>query len=119
VTGHVRPTCARSMPLCSATNADGLCTKVRGEPAQKRAVQVCETENASAAHASAAFEEVHSATALIAVGGEVGVPEDAEFSHALTKSACITMGQSQIAREARCSTDPRTRWCRKRVKSDG
>jgi len=40
-----------------------------------------EAEDAAAAYARATFQQVDAATALIAVGGQLRIPEDPEFGH--------------------------------------
>ena len=39
---------------------------------------MCEAKNAAAPHAGPSLEQIHAAAALVAIGGEVGVAEDAE-----------------------------------------
>ena len=65
----------------SASYAERLRAEVGRESPDEGAVEMPEAQDAAAAHAGTAFEQVHAATALVAVGGQVRVPEDSEFRH--------------------------------------
>jgi hypothetical protein len=67
----------------SASHAERLRAEVGRESPDEGAVEMPEAQDAAAAYAGTAFEQVHSAAALIAVGGQVRVPEDPEFRHGM------------------------------------
>jgi hypothetical protein len=67
--------------ICSAAYTERLSTEVGREAPDEGAVEMCEAEDAAAAYARAAFEQIDAATALIAVGGELRIPKDPEFRH--------------------------------------
>ena len=51
------------------------------EAPNKGPVEMGEAENATAAYARAALEQVDAATTLIAVGGQLRIPEDSKLGH--------------------------------------
>ena len=65
--------------LGSASHAERLRAEVGGESPDEGAVEMREAQDAAAAYARAALEQVHAAAALVAVGGQLRVPEDSEF----------------------------------------
>ena len=65
----------------STANTEHLSAKVGREPPDERAVQMPEAEDAATTHAGAALQQVHAATALIAVGGHLRIAEDPELCH--------------------------------------
>jgi len=65
----------------SAPYAERLRAEVRRESPDEGTVEMPEAQDAAAAYAGTAFEHVHAAAALIAVGGQLRVPEDSEFRH--------------------------------------
>jgi hypothetical protein len=71
----------RSSIAGAALDAERLGTEIGRKTPEERAVQVREAENAAASDARAPFEQIHSAAALIAVRGQIGIAEDAEFCH--------------------------------------
>ena len=74
----------------SAAYAERLGAEVGRESPYERAVEMPEAQDTPAAYASPALEQVHAAAALIAVGGQLRVPEDSEFRHGMrlaTRSA--------------------------------
>ena len=73
----------------SAPYAERLRAEVGRESPDEGAVEMPEAQDAAAAHAGTAFEQVHAATALVAVGGQVRVPEDSEFCHGDEKDDSI------------------------------
>jgi hypothetical protein len=66
---------------------------------------VGEAENAVAPKAGPSLEQIHAAAALVAIGGEVGVAEDAEFRH-LRCAAEMGGDGSRVARGDRREREP-------------
>lgn len=72
---------ARRSILGTAADAQRLRAEIGREPPDERAVEMGEAKDTAAAYARAALEQVDSAATLIAVGGQLRVPEDPEFGH--------------------------------------
>jgi hypothetical protein len=75
--------------LGSASHTERLRAEVGRESPDKGAVEMREAQDAAAAYARAALEQVHAAAALVAVGGQLRVPEDSEFRHGDERVASI------------------------------
>ncbi|MEO6527159.1 MAG: hypothetical protein ABIP93_11080 [Gemmatimonadaceae bacterium] len=84
----------RSSPAGATLHADRCRAEIGGEPPEERAVQMREAENPTAAHAGPALEQIHATAALIAIRGEIGVPEHAEFGHRLSRQCVAALGNA-------------------------
>jgi len=65
----------------ATTDTEHCCAEVSGQATEERTVEVGEAEDAATTHARASFEQVDAAPALIAIGRELRIAEDAKFRH--------------------------------------
>jgi len=61
-------------------NTQHLCAEVCREAAHERTMEMREAEDAPTANAGTSLEKIHTTTALIAIGRQVRITEEAEDS---------------------------------------
>ena len=94
----------------SAPYAEHLRAEVGRESPDEGAVEMPEAQDAAAAYTGAAFEQVHAAATLVAVGGQLRVPEHSEFRHGDERDDSIC----RRACEAVCGVWPQASYPRAR-----
>src|SRR5919112_713095 len=81
----------------SAPYAERRRAEIGRESPDEGAVQMPEAQDAAAAYAGTALEHVHAAAALVAVGGQLRVPEDPEFRHGNERGNSICRRLCEVA----------------------
>ena len=99
---------AGSFPTGATANAQRLRAEVGREASDERAVEVREAKDAAAAYARATLEQVDASATLVAVGGQLRIPEDSEFRHWDAKY--LARQASMRIAAGRFDADVVTRW---------